>query len=627
MSRISLNSNVAALTAQRRFAQSTGLLEQSFVRLSSGLRINKASDDASGLAISADLDVDARVFNQGVRNINDAVGLLSVAESATQELSTVLIRQSELAQQAANGTLSSSQRSALDQEAQALSGEYNRILRATSFNNVTLLNGSVEHFRVQAGYGAHGGVEFSIGAGLQQTVGDGSFSTLGTFKAFSGSGIPADAGIADFNSDGHLDIATPHPTFGDVRLLLGNGDGSFRFEGNHYNVGTDPRSITVVDLNGDALDDLVTGDLTGQSVSVLLGNGDGTFKRGASFATPGLQPVKVLSGDFNNDGKADIVTQNLSSGYVSVLLGVGDGTFGPATTVDTTVHDLAVYDVNDDGRDDLVRGGGGSFDVRVLTSNGDGTFKTSAVFNLPHEGRGIGVGDFNGDGNADIIATGPSGNPATVLLGNGDGTYRVGATFAIGTAGDDVTITDLNGDGFLDVLFSGTTGPLLNVLRGTGDGSFQAVLTSSTGASNPAEHFVGDFNEDGALDVMTQFVGNTHFTMFLANTTTSGVAPVVDLSTRSGALAALTTLSDAIVGIGEELGRIGSIQSRLETAVSNLRVSIENVTAASSQITNADIAQESAELVRRQILQQSGAAVLAQANLGPQLALSLLQPR
>ena len=125
-SSITINSNLA-LNAQRRLGQSTQSVQQSFTRLSSGLRINKASDDAAGLAISESLNVDARVYTQGIRNLNDGISLTNIAEGAMQELTNITIRQRELATQSANGTLSLQQRQALNQEANALVDEFNRI--------------------------------------------------------------------------------------------------------------------------------------------------------------------------------------------------------------------------------------------------------------------------------------------------------------------------------------------------------------------------------------------------------------------------------------------------------------------------------------------------------------------
>lgn len=105
MCALSLNSNLSSLNGQRRLANATNQLEDSYKKLSSGLRINKSSDDAAGLAIATSLSSDSRVYTQGIRNLNDGVSLLSIAEGALSELRNVITRIQELATQASNGTL------------------------------------------------------------------------------------------------------------------------------------------------------------------------------------------------------------------------------------------------------------------------------------------------------------------------------------------------------------------------------------------------------------------------------------------------------------------------------------------------------------------------------------------
>ena len=121
VSRLTINSNIPALNAQRSLGNATRQLGESFTRLSSGLRINKSSDDAAGLAISESLKSDTRLFNQGVRNLNDGLSLLNVADGALNELTNIVTRLSELAEQSSNGTFSNKQRLALDKEAQSVS--------------------------------------------------------------------------------------------------------------------------------------------------------------------------------------------------------------------------------------------------------------------------------------------------------------------------------------------------------------------------------------------------------------------------------------------------------------------------------------------------------------------------
>jgi len=139
---LTINTNIASLNAQRRLGSSTASLRQSFEKLSSGLRIVRARDDAAGLAIADTLRADQRIASVAIRNANDGISLISIADGALSEIGNVLQRLGELAEQSANGTLSSSQRSALDQEFSALGSEITRIANTTSFNGLQLLSGT-----------------------------------------------------------------------------------------------------------------------------------------------------------------------------------------------------------------------------------------------------------------------------------------------------------------------------------------------------------------------------------------------------------------------------------------------------------------------------------------------------
>jgi flagellin len=138
---INIRTNVPSLSAQRNLANSSGRLNQAFERLSSGLRINRASDDAAGLAIAEALKADARVATVGIRNANDGVSIINIADQAIAQISNVLSRLSELAQQSANGVYANTQRSALNNEFQALTSEIERIAFTTTFNGLRLLSG------------------------------------------------------------------------------------------------------------------------------------------------------------------------------------------------------------------------------------------------------------------------------------------------------------------------------------------------------------------------------------------------------------------------------------------------------------------------------------------------------
>lgn len=138
---INIRTNVPSLQAQRELNQSTGSLTTAYERLSSGLRINRAKDDAAGLAIAESLKADARVANVSIRNANDGISVISIADQAIGQIANVLGRLAELASQSANGVYGNTQRSALQNEFVALTSEIERIAYTTEFNGLRLLSG------------------------------------------------------------------------------------------------------------------------------------------------------------------------------------------------------------------------------------------------------------------------------------------------------------------------------------------------------------------------------------------------------------------------------------------------------------------------------------------------------
>ena len=153
---IRINTNVASINTRRHLTDSTNAFNKSMEKLSSGLRINRAGDDAAGLAISESLKSDIRALDQASRNAADGISLIQTAEGSLDEVSNILLRMKELAEQSLNGTLSDTDRGYLNQEYTALKGEIDRISDAVDFNNVKLLDGSGGTVNIQVGIGTSG---------------------------------------------------------------------------------------------------------------------------------------------------------------------------------------------------------------------------------------------------------------------------------------------------------------------------------------------------------------------------------------------------------------------------------------------------------------------------------------
>jgi flagellin len=157
-----INTNTASLTAQRNLSNSTEQLQRSLGRLSSGLRITRASDDAAGLAISERLRSEVRSLQQAQRNALDGISLLQVGEGALNETSGNLIRMRELAIQSANGTLGTGERTALNAEFTALIDEIQRVSQVTEFNGTALLDGTAPVINFQVGANATANDQISV---------------------------------------------------------------------------------------------------------------------------------------------------------------------------------------------------------------------------------------------------------------------------------------------------------------------------------------------------------------------------------------------------------------------------------------------------------------------------------
>lgn len=257
-------------------------------------------------------------------------------------------------------------------------------------------------------------------------VGDGTFTpaasvTLGAAPTFIATG--------DFNRDGHLDVAVADSSFGVVWLLLGNGKG--QLQAPRGLPIQNAQSIVVGDFNGDGAPDLAVvngGDPAGGSgnVSVLLGNGDGTFKPAAIYPA-GASPTWIAAADFNGDGNLDlaVATSDGVSSSIAVLLGDGGGKFQSAiaTPVSDGISAIVARDLDGDGKPDLAVAHccGPLGGMAMLSGNGDGTFGPETAFAGGDSPAAIAVADLDGDGRPDLaVAAGAQAQQGTltILLNN-----------------------------------------------------------------------------------------------------------------------------------------------------------------------------------------------------------------
>ena len=209
----SINTNVLSLSAQRSVGQAGSSLATSMERLSSGMRINSAKDDAAGLAISDRMTSQVRGLSQAIRNSNDGISMMQTAEGAMQESTNIMQRMRELSVQSANDTNSSSDRANLQKEVSQLQSELNRIAGTTSFNGKNLLDGSLSNAKFQVGHEADQTINVSIGDARATNMGSNRVSLgasggthLKAVKTEDNS-FTADAGLEVAGSLGTADIA------------------------------------------------------------------------------------------------------------------------------------------------------------------------------------------------------------------------------------------------------------------------------------------------------------------------------------------------------------------------------------------------------------------------------------
>ncbi|MCB0345049.1 MAG: VCBS repeat-containing protein [Bdellovibrionales bacterium] len=612
---LSVRTNLAAIRSRRILGGTTRALEESFNRLSSGLRINRASDDAAGLAIAESLKSDARVYSQGIRNINDGLGLLNIAEGGLSELSGVLIRVRELTTQAANGTLSLTQRHALDEEANALIQEYNRITSTTEFNGLQLLDASLSELTIQAGFGELGSLLLGLGGELAKDVGDGTYADT-SIDVTLGTELQGVA-VGDLNGDGLNDLIGGDADSATLFYRLANSDGTFQAEQTlDPGLGNVDVFTAIADLNNDGYNDVVA--QAGSYLSVFLGDGAGGFSSAINSADGNGGNFNLT--DINNDGNLDVYGSR--NGELIVSFGNGDGTFDSPVVSATGIATATAQfgDFNGDSIvDALVRDGSGN--AQIFSGAVSGTFTNTSQLTTVNAASSFTVGDVNNDGLDDIISGSAAGNVIEIYLSTGSG-FELDQTIAE-TNPSVLRMIDVNGDGHEDMLtrrFAGSA--MLDIRLNDGEGNFSTA--DSIDLTGAGEFVLADISNDGVLDVLLYPADSTPVSIYEANTESSTQLAAVNINTQVRARATMNQLDKALERISSELGAIGSFQSRLEVAANTLRTTTTNYADAASRIEDVDVASEAANLARVSVLQQAGAAVLSQANQVPALALGLL---
>jgi hypothetical protein len=326
---------------------------------------------------------------------------------------------------------------------------------------------------------------------------------------------------ADFNGDGHADLAVANKTDNTVSILLGKGDGTFGAK-KDFATGKSPVALAVGDFNGDGHPDLAVVNNADNTVSILLGKADGTFGPKKDFET-GMGPVGIATAQFiTSSPHLDLAVVNQTDNSVSILLGDGTGAFSLNRDFPTGLAPSAVVaaDLNGDPFPDL-----------AITNETDNTvsFRSRSALGPFPTGRGpvaLLASDLNSDGLQDLAVANKTDNTVSILLGetlaSDDRSFSAKTDFPTGTGPSALAAGDFNIDGLLDLAVANQRDNTVSILAGLGDGTFAPKFDITTG-TGPAGIVAADFNGDGRLDIAT--ANQTANTVSVILNTASFVTP------------------------------------------------------------------------------------------------------
>lgn len=606
-----INTNVLSLNAQRNLNSSQDALQVSLQRLSSGLRINSAKDDAAGLAISERFTTQIRGFNQALRNANDGISLAQTAEGALAESGNSLQRIRELAIQSANSTNSASDRAALNSEVQQLLAEINRVGQTTQFNGQNILDGSFQSAQFQVGAQANQVISFSITGATT--------NALGAFQVTSAAVTSAPFDGAGFTVNG-VEVGVSAAT-----TAAGVTADSATAKATAINSVSDETGVTATATNN------VTGSapIAGQT----LQNGDlqingiavGSIARDASAVTQGRTAASAINAVSNQTG----VTAEANAATGALTLSASDGRNIEITAGNAADATIVTDIFNATGLDAATEADPTGFSTRTVTFDANtavvaaaGAATADIVFGdtLTLDGVVYEFVDNAGDETAgnvavEVDAADDETAVATALAGAINGQTPATTTVTAGAAGAVVTLTQTL-VGAADITAADATTDTSVTFGANAPGTDAAGATAVTTRGTITLSSPENFTLGGAdLAFAGLATGSPALTQLAS----------VDISTIDGANSAITVLDGALSQVSTIRAGLGAIQNRFSSTIANLSTSTENLSAARSRIRDADFAAETAELTRAQILQQAGVSILAQANSQPQLVLALLQ--
>ncbi|EHP1537374.1 flagellin A [Campylobacter jejuni] len=571
-----INTNVAALNAKANADLNSKSLDASLSRLSSGLRINSAADDASGMAIADSLRSQANTLGQAISNGNDALGILQTADKAMDEQLKILDTIKTKATQAAQDGQSLKTRTMLQADINRLMEELDNIANTTSFNGKQLLSGNFINQEFQIGASSNQTVKATIGATQSSKIGLTRFETGGRISS---------SGEVQFTLKNYNGIDDFQFQKVVISTSVGTGLGALADEINKNADKTGVRATFTVETRGMAA---VRAGATSDDFAingVKIGKVD--YKDGDSNGAlvSAINSVKDTTGvEASIDANGQLLLTSREGRGIKIDGNIGGGAF---INADMKENYGRLSLVKNDGKDILISGTG-------LSSTGFGASNfISQVSVSLRESKGqldANTADAMGFGSVNKGLVLAASSIADYMSAEGSG-FSAGSGYSVGSGkGYSATLTA----NAIAISSASTISKIYNVSAGSG-------FSSQSGLSQFATMKTSVGNSLGAKDE------------------TAGV------TTLKGAMAVMDIAETAITNLDQIRADIGSVQNQVTSTINNITVTQVNVKAAESQIRDVDFAAESANYSKANILAQSGSYAMAQANSVQQNVLRLLQ--
>ena len=596
--------NIMAMNAYRNYNNNTAALAKNLEKLSSGYKINRAGDDAAGLAISEKMRAQITGLSAARKNVKDGISLVKTAEGAMQEIQDMLNRMDYLATQSANGTYDDPvDRKNLQKEVDALKTEINRIADSANFNGIQLLDGSLA-----------GKTSTTKGAGTGYYDVSNVNSLLGSVANTGTKGQFITAAFSNASAlDGAGDPVASTAVNGDtvtVKFDLTGTDGTRQTVEVKLTVTGDENApaTKLVDENGNETTLATQGSLAGTDISKAVADA--------------LKKNDFVKNNFKVTDNAGQITFDAKENSAAAAVNGVTMTSNLAQAAHTeTKYNLGDLDTNTKGTDSFKYL---DFDGKDLAWDGDATKLDEKIMTV--DGKKFLFIDASKVSSAST--PGNAGNNPVAGIPNFD--YAIKLAKEAGVDIGNIVFTDSNTLSAKDVAnmamtIADKTG--LQVERGdvvnggwvsNVGGDMKMVIktggstTSSTSGGLRLQ--IGDTAD--SFNQMNVLVGDMH-------TKALGIDGI-DISNQEGAAAAIKTIKAAINNVSEVRGDLGAIQNRLDHTANNLSVMQENIQDAESTIRDTDVAEEMMAYTKNNILIQSAQAMLAQANAVPQGVLQLL---